>query len=131
VNDEAPPLLLGGFPPAMKLLTAAFRLYSSSISRLFLLRKKRKTPPAIAATATSPTTTPAAMPALLGPPLDDDPKLVADAVGEPLAVTTMVCPPTVTTDGLAVVVCEGMLEADELEAEVVTALPTLLSKPVR
>jgi len=132
VSDEAPLLLVGGLPPAMKLLTAAFLLYSSSISRLFLLRMKRKAPPTIAATATIPTTTPAAMPALLGPPLDDDPEPVADAVGEPLAVTTIVCPPTVTTDGLAVVVCEGVLEVDDVLAEVVTALPTLLSsKPVR
>lgn len=95
VNDEVPLLLWGGLPPAMKLLTAAFLLYSSSISRLFLLRRKRKVPPIIAHTATTPTTTPPAIPALFGPELDDD-----DAVGEPLAVTTTVCPPTVTIDGL-------------------------------
>lgn len=128
MNDEPPPLLVGGLPPAMKLLTAAFLLYSSSISRLFWLRRKRKTPPAIAAMAAIPTTTPAAMPALLGPPLDDP---LVDAVGEPLAVTTMVCPPTVTTEGLAVVVDDGVLEA-ELAAVVVSALATLLSsRPVR
>ena len=91
MNEEPPPLLVGGLPPAMKLLTAAFLLYSSSISRLFWLRMKRKTPPAIAPMAAIPTTTPAAMPALLGPPLDDPDPLV-DAAAEPLAVTTTVCP---------------------------------------
>lgn len=123
VNEE-PPLLPGGLPPAMKLLTAAFLLYSSSTSRLLLFRMKRYTPPEIAATATIPTTTPAAMPALLGPVALDP---VDDALGEPVAVTTMVCPPTVTTDGLALVVDEGT-EAEEL-VDAVSAMGTLLVRP--
>lgn len=66
---EAPPLLLliGDLPPVTKLLTAAFLLYSSSTSRLFLFRINIKIPPAIAAATTTPTTTPATMPALFGP----------------------------------------------------------------
>jgi hypothetical protein len=57
----------------------------------------------------SPTTTPAAIPALLAPP--DDP-LPAAAVA--LAVTTTVCPFTVTTDWVADAVVEGeVLEVDE------------------
>jgi len=129
VNDEAPPLLVG-LPPATKLATAAFLLYSSSTSRLFLLRMKRKAPPAIAAMATIPTTTPAAMPALLGP-LDFDDESAADEFAELLAVTTMVCPPTVTTDGLAEVVDEG--EEDGPAEDVVSALepPLTVPEPVR
>lgn len=114
--SEEPPLLVGGLPPATKLLIAAFLLYSSSTSRLLWFRMKRNTPPAIAAIATTPTTTPAAMPALLGP-LPEDP--LWDALEEPEAVTTMVCPPTVTTDGLALVVDEGVeapLLADAVSA---------------
>jgi hypothetical protein len=65
--NEAPPLLTGDFPPAAKLLTAAFLLYSSSTSRLLRLRIQMKMPPAIAEAASAPTTTPAAMPALFGP----------------------------------------------------------------
>jgi len=130
VNEEAPPLLLGGLPPATKLATAAFLLYSSSTSRLFLLRMKRKAPPAIAAMATRPTTTPAAMPALLGP-LDFDDESAADEFAELLAVTTMVCPPTVTTDGLAEVVDEGV--DDGFAEDVVSALesPPTVPEPVR
>lgn len=92
MNEEAPPLLVGGLPPAMNWLTAAFLLYSSSTSRLLLLRTKRYTPPAIAQIATIPTTTPAAMPALLGPPLDFDVDDVDAVLAELLAVTTIVCP---------------------------------------
>jgi hypothetical protein len=101
----------------MKLLTAAFLRYSSSTSRLFLLRIKRKTAPAMAEIATIPTTTPAAMAALFGPP----PLLtaVADA-GEVLlvelpAVTTTVWPPTVTTEGGVLTVADGV---DDVPVEV-------------
>lgn len=86
-------------------------------------------PPAIAEIATIPTTTPAAMPALLGPPLDDEADVEAFAA-EPVAVTTIVCPPTVTTDGFADVVAEAMLLATELEAAA-SALGALLAVPVR
>jgi len=108
VNAESPPLLVGGLPPPMKLLTAAFLLYSSSTSRLFLFRMNRKIPPAIALRATIPTTTPAAMPALLGPPLDD--AGLAEALAEPelagsgFAVIITVEPASVTTDGFEDVV---------------------------
>lgn len=126
VNDEAPPLLFGGLPPPlMKLLTAAFLLYSSSTSRLFLLRTNKKIPPAIAAMATMPTTTPAAMPALLGDPLDFAEAEDEDSTEEP-AVTTMVDPGWVTTDGAADLVEEGV-DAVELSA----AVETELLKPVR
>lgn len=103
LNEEAPPLLLGGLPPpAMKLLTAAFLLYSSSTSRLFLFLMKMNAPPAIAAIATMPITTPAAIPALLGPEEDLDSDAEEVPVAELAAVTTTVCPPTVTTDAVAV-----------------------------
>ena len=106
MNAESPELLVGGLPPPMKLLTAAFLLYSSSTSRLFLFRIKRKIPPAIAPIATIPTTTPAAMPALLGPPLDD--AGLAEAVADPgvsgAAVTMTVEPGCVTTEGFEDVV---------------------------
>lgn len=103
VNEDPPPLLFGGLPPAaMKLLTAAFRLYSSSMARLRRFFKNKNTPPTMAATATSPTTTPAAIPALLDPPDFALPVAVL------LAVTKTVCPPiTVTTDGFEDDVAEG------------------------
>jgi len=136
VNEEAPPLLVGGLPPPMKLLTAAFLLYSSSTSRLRLFLMKIYPPPAIAAIAIMPITTPAAMPALLGPEEDE-----LDAVEEPvawlLAVTTTVCPPTVTTDGEADAVVEGLLVALAAEDEedvsdaAGAALVTSVVNPVR
>jgi hypothetical protein len=91
----------------MKLLAAAFRLYSSSIARFlrFFINKNR--PPKMAATATSPTTMPAATPALLDPP----PDFSTLPVAELLAVTKMVCPPTtVTTEGFEDVVADGLDE---------------------
>jgi hypothetical protein len=122
LNDEAPPLLVARFPPlAIKLLTAAFLRYSSSTCRLFWLRTNINTPPAMAAIATIPTTTPAAMAALFGPP----PLLVGLADGDAVllialpAVTTTVWPPTVTTEGGAVVVGEGVF--DDVPADVVLA----------
>jgi hypothetical protein len=44
--------------------------------------------------------------------------------------TVRYLPPTVTTEGLAVLVDDGVLEA-ELAEVVVSALATLLSRPVR
>jgi len=133
VNDEAPPLLVGGLPPpAMKVLTAAFLLYSSSTSRLFLFRMNRYNPPAIALMATMPTTTPAAMAALLGPPFAwGDAEALADVESdEPGAcVITTVDPGAVTTDGVVAVVSEGEVVEDgaaddvlESSAEAVGAL---------
>lgn len=116
-NEEAPPLLFGGFPPPIKLLTAAFLLYSSSTSRLRLFLMNTQTPPAMAARATIPITTPAAMPALLGPEED-----LADAVEEPVglldAVTTTVWPPIVTTDGALEVVAVAFPVALDAGADV-------------
>lgn len=76
-------------------------------------------PPPMAAMATMPTTTPAAMPALFGPP---------DALAEPVAVTTTVCPPTVTTDGFADVVADGFVADEVPEAPETGALDV---SPVR
>jgi len=134
--SETPPLLDGGLPPAMKLLAAAFLLYSSSTSRLFRLRKNRKAPPAIAEIATIPTTTPTAMPVLLGPPGDDgddgnDELEVCAFAVDPGAVTTIVCPPSVTTDGFTGVVAEGVV-ADVVElCTGPSALATLSVVPLR
>ena len=104
MNEDPPLLLFGGClpPPAMKLLTAAFRLYSSSIARLRRFFINKNVPPTMAAIATSPTTTPAAIPALLDPP-------DFAAVAVLLAVTKTVCPPItdVTTDGFEDAVAEG------------------------
>jgi hypothetical protein len=130
---ELPPLLPGGLPPLMKLLTAAFLRYSSSTSRLLRLRMNKKMPPAIPAIATNPITTPAAIPALLGLlEEDEDPELPDEE--ELLAVTTTVWPPTVTTDGFAVVVddavAEFFAEVDVSEAAG-SALVTEVVNPVR
>lgn len=114
-NDDAPPLLVGGFPLATKLLTAAFRLYSSSTARFLRWRKYKKPPPAAAAITTIPTTTPAAMAALFVPPPDDLLDPPADELAG--AVTTMVCPPTVTTEFPAVDVDEGVLPAEDVADE--------------
>jgi hypothetical protein len=135
VNEDAPPLLVG-LPPAMKLLTAAFLLYSSSTSRLCLFRMKRKMPPAIAAMATIPTTTPAAIPALLGPPEegeeeDDDP---VDELDEPGAVTTTVGPDWVMVAGFVVAaegVDEGLIDDPLVSDELSGAFSALLVTPVR
>jgi len=54
-----------------------------------------------------PTTTPAAMAALLGPPFPDD-FIVEPDDCDAGAVTTMVCPPIVTTDGDADTVAEDL-----------------------
>ena len=89
--NEAPAELPGFAPPAIKLLTAAFLLYSSSTSRLLRFRTKRKAPPAITEIASSPTTTPIAMPALLGLEEEDDVEDPAVPVEEEApAVTTTV-----------------------------------------
>jgi hypothetical protein len=133
VNDESPALLVGGLPPpVMKLLTAAFLLYSSSTSRLFLFRMNKNSPPAITAMATMLTTTPTAMAALLGPLFDDSG--VAEAVEDPevpgAAVTTVVVPGAVITDGFVAVVSDAVVdvedgaddEVDEPSAEAVEAL---------
>lgn len=135
--SETPPLLVGGLPPEMKLLTAAFLLYSSSTSRLFRLRKNRNAPPTIAEIATIPTTTPAAMPVLLDPFDDDDDddgndELEVDAFAtDPVAVTTIVCPPTVTTDGFTDVEIGGVVvDVVELSTEA-SALATLSVVPLR
>lgn len=53
--------------PAVKLLMAAFRRYSSSTARRLLDRRKNQIPPRMADMASTPITTPAAMPAVLGP----------------------------------------------------------------
>jgi len=75
---------------------------------------------------TRPTTTPAAM-APLFDPLGFDPDA---ASAELLAVTTMVEPPTVTTDGLAEVVDEGVF--DGVGDEVVESEPEeTVPEPVR
>lgn len=90
-KTEFPPELPGLEFAEVKALMAACRLYSSSTCLRFFERRKNQTPPAMAAIATTPTTTPAAMPALLGP--------VSPALDEAEAVTTIVWPPIVTTDG--------------------------------
>jgi len=133
LNDEVPPLLLGGLPPLIKLLTAAFLLYSSSTARLRLFLMNRYRPPAIAAMATIPMTTPAAIPALFGPEDDD---FCEAPVAELLAVTTTVCPPIVTTDGEAVLVDVGFAvalaaAADDVSDGEAPAFATLSVKPVR
>jgi len=81
--------------------------------------------------ATIPTTTPAAMPALLGPPPDFDDPEDAAALAELLAVTTMVCPPTVTTDGLAEVVEEGVVTDELGEADDSAPAFATVPEPVR
>ena len=103
-------------------------------------------PAAMAATATNPTTTPAAMPALLVP-LPDVAWGVDEAPDDPVAVTTTVCPrqgqlaptawkgketylpPTVTTDGFADVVAEGVDDDDEVPEE--PAAGALVVSPVK
>lgn len=138
LNDEAPPLLLGGFPPpAMKLLTAALRLYSSSTSRLFLLRMNKNAPPAIAAIATIPTTTPAAMPALLGLPELLAAMAVVEVAAEALdvaetgpAVTTTVSPGRVTNDGVADLVDDGVVDPAEEELELEESVSTFATRPL-
>lgn len=136
LNEEAPPLLLGGLPPWMKLLTAALRLYSSSTSRLFLFLTNMNAPPAMAAIATMPITTPAAIPALFGPEEDLDSDSDAEVpVDELLAVTTTVCPPIVTTDGVAVLVAVDFpvalaVAADDVSDAEASAFVTSYVKPV-
>jgi len=94
-------------------------------------------PPAIAAIAIMPITTPAAMPALLGPEEEDELDPVEEPVAWLLAVTTTVCPPTVTTDGEADAVVEGLLVALAAEDEedvsdaAGAALVTSVVNPVR
>lgn len=114
--NDAVPLLPGGLPPpAIKLLTAAFLLYSSSTSRLLRLRIRREIPPAIAPMAVSPTTTPAAIPALLGLlELEDPVDEVEFDVDVGVDVTTTVCP-TVTTGGFPLL--EGIADAEDWEDE--------------
>lgn len=105
VSVTGPPYL----PPSIKLLTAAAWRCSSSIARRFRLRMKTRIPPAKAANPSSPKTIPTATPALFG----------SEGLGavleldSGLAVTTTVCPPTVTMEGLAEEV------ADDFEGEVV------------
>jgi len=112
--NESPDLLPGGLEE-MKLLAAAFLRYSSSTSRLFLLRIKMKAAPAMAAMATIPTTTPAAMAALFGP---EDLVSVEGGDTELPAVTTTVWPPTVTTDGGEVLVVDGeVFDVEDVEDE--------------
>lgn len=106
VNEDAPPLLVGGLPAPMKLLTAAFLRCSSSIARLFLYLINKNKPPISAAAATTPTTAPAAMAALFVPPDLAAPEPEVELEGP--AVTMTVSPPTVTTDGFADVVDEGV-----------------------
>ena len=74
--------------------------------------------------AMMPTTTPAAMPALLLPPPLDA------FLAELEAVTTIVCPALVMTEGAAVWVTVGIWDDDD-EPDPAGALPTLLSMPVR
>jgi len=57
--------------------------------------------------ATIPITTPAAIPALLGPEEEDEVVAAEEPVAWLLAVTTTVCPPTVTTDGEAEAVVDA------------------------
>lgn len=66
----------------------------------------------MAAMPTTPTTTPAAMAALLVPPELCD----FDAVGDAwlAAVTTIVCPASVTTEGACVLVVVGAAVVEEL-----------------
>ena len=105
--------LVSDFPPVTKPLTAALRLCSSSIA-WFLLRLRKKTArPIMAARAMTPTTTPTAMPTLdVPPPLLCCELEVALAVG---VATTVVPALTVTTDGFADVVDDGVDAEDELE----------------
>jgi len=138
LNEETPPLLDGGLPPPIKLLTAAFLLYSSSTSRLCLFLMNRYAPPAMAARTTIPITTPAAIPALLGPEEDFELDAAAVPVAELLAVTTTVCPPTVTTDAVAEVVEDPVALAgagdDDEEEDDEPEPPELVTsyvKPVR
>jgi hypothetical protein len=93
----------------------------------------------MAARTTIPITTPAAIPALLGPDEEFEFEAAAVPVAELLAVTTTVCPPTVTTDAVAEVVddpvalpaaADVVVEDDELELEL-AALVTSAVKPVR
>ncbi len=135
VNDP-PALLPGGLPlPAIKLLTAAFLLYSSSTARLLRLRMNRNRTPATAEIAASPSTTPTAMPVLLAPPDEEgvDEYVGLVGVGELLATIVTVWPPTVIIDGLAVVV-EDATDEDSAAADVPeesAALETDAFKPVR
>lgn len=126
--NEPLPAVLGALPPAMKLLTAAFRAYSSSISRLRLWRMNNHTPPATAAIKAKPTTSPPAIAALLVPDFDDELEL-EDVEASAEAVIVVTCPEMVTTDGVAEVVEEEDLvlpaaddvvvaEADEADATV-------------
>jgi hypothetical protein len=90
----------------------------------------KKIPPAIAAIATIPTTTPAAMPALLGEDdFDDVVSAGAVLVDELLAVTTTVCPPTVTTDGLAVDVGDAVVVAFFVAVDTPSAYSTFVVRP--
>lgn len=130
VNEDAPPLLPGAFPPLMNWLTAACLLYSSSISCFFLLRRNIHRPPAMAATAINPTTTPTAMPTVLGPdflvPELEVPLPVVVAPG--FAVTTIVEGGRVVFDVAgAEVVEEGWVGTSDAAA---VALLTLDVKPV-
>lgn len=70
---------LRGLPPPTKLLMTAWRRYSSSTARRLRARTNKMTPPIMAQKAITPTTTPAAMPALLGPPEEEDFELEAPA----------------------------------------------------
>jgi len=91
-------------------------------------------PPEIAAMATIPTTTPAAIPALLGPPEDEDVD-VDDGVDETGAVTTTVCPGAVIVDAFEVVAVEGvdkaLVDVPLLSDALSGALLALLVTPVR
>lgn len=65
---EIPPLLLGGFEPAMNEFTAALRRCSSSIDWFLLRRMNQKPKPRRARITATPTDTPTAMATTLGPP---------------------------------------------------------------
>ncbi len=134
--NDPPELLPGGLPLLeMKLLTAAFLLYSSSTARLLRLRMNRNKAPAIAEITASPTTTPTATPVLLAPPDEEEDEATAITVAELLATIVTVWPPTVTTDGFAVVVEVATDDDDDSAAadvpEASAALETDAFKPVK
>ena len=95
------------------------------------------TPPIIAATRTTPTTTPAAIAALFEPPDPDDLGEDVAAAAFPGAVTTMVCPASVTTEGACVLVVVGtdvaVLEIKDEDDEALdpSKLATESSVPVK
>lgn len=127
-NEFAPlaPVADGSLPPAMKLLTAAFRRYSSSTSRLLRRRTKNQIAPMMPATATNPATTPIAIPALLAPLELLEAAAVVELVGVDTAAVAVMNTVAPAAFVVVAVVFEALVAVAVAEALLLLELTTSL-----